>query len=297
MDVVLRPVNERFLTEVAFPAFEVGVVDATAGISQLLEHVQSGRTRALLESLAESGVEGSFFGLAADAWLEAVYRLVFSVWRKEPSGWECLSDADGGMGGPVGFAGDWEEALHLALMIEHPQYAYWVPHMAKELRLDTVKAPPREHGLSSFLCGLWDPFPSFGPDQVLSTRGAGIYDPQAKEAIADWSYRSAAVVRRWNEELPPKLARLLRRETDRLGSMRPQEADGIFDFWAGKLREPPMLPVAFSGLGPAAVEWIRRVGQLAEQLRLATAAGLGLTCVVTPGGAAPGDTEIPDPRM
>ena len=32
MNVILRPVNDRFLEDVAFPAFSLGVVDAAHGV-------------------------------------------------------------------------------------------------------------------------------------------------------------------------------------------------------------------------------------------------------------------------
>ncbi len=284
MDLVLRTADDLFLTDVVFPAFELGLVDAREAVRDLLRGVQDLRIRPLLESLLDGEpLQGGFGGLQQRAWLEAAYALLFSSWERGPAGW---TQSEGG----AGFAGDREQLLHLALMVDAPKYPYADPVQAKAQREELAAAPLGEHGLAPFLCGVWEPFPAFAPHQVLATGGGGRYEPEAEEAIADWSYRSAAAVKRWNDELPSKLARLLRRETERLGAgtLRAPEADGIFEFWTGKRSEPPMLPVAFSGLGPQAVEWIGRLGQLTALVRNAAAAQHALLCVMTPAGPAPG---------
>src|SRR3954462_6140580 len=166
MDVVIRPVNDGFLQRVVFPAFEAGVLDANSGIELLLDQVKDPPTRVSLEILAESGLEGSFFGLDSERWVDAVYRLIFLEWVEKQDGWHVASEY-------VGFAGDWQETLHLALMLEHPRYPYWDAKEAAAVREACLDAPYADLGLAALLCGLWDPFPSFPPDQVISTVGRG----------------------------------------------------------------------------------------------------------------------------
>ena len=152
MDVVIRPVNDRFLEEVAFPAFEAGVLDASAGLQALLEKLHDERTCLLLEMLLQHGVEGSFFSLEEDKWVETVYRLLFSEWIEEAEGWTVSADY-------VGYAGDWEQTLHLCLMLEDPNYPYHDEVKARQARRDFLENPVAKQGLSALVCGLWDPLP------------------------------------------------------------------------------------------------------------------------------------------
>jgi hypothetical protein len=47
------------------------------------------------------------------------------------------------------------------------------------------------------------------------------------------------------------------------------------------VKEPPVLAVSFSGLGPQANKWIREIGQLAHVIRAAAAAEQGITSVIS----------------
>src|SRR5688572_1667362 len=118
MDAVIRPVNDRFLHQVAFPAFEAGVMDASAGIHVLLERVRDEQIRSELEIILDRGLEGSFFSMDADRWLDTVYRLLFSEWTDDDGSWKVSGEV-------MGYAGSWQQTLHLALMLEHPRYPYW----------------------------------------------------------------------------------------------------------------------------------------------------------------------------
>src|SRR5687767_8721903 len=139
MDVVIRPVNDRFLAEVAFPGFELGVVDAMSGLEFLAQHLVDERTKTLIELLLERGVEGSFFSLEEDKWIEAVYRLLFWEWREVDGGWEITHEY-------LGFAGDWDEALHLALMLEDAHYPYHDEAAARVARQAFAKLPDPDVG-------------------------------------------------------------------------------------------------------------------------------------------------------
>src|SRR6185295_6631281 len=215
MDVVIRPVNDGFLRKVAFPAFEAGVLDASAGIELLLKNVKDSSTRVALEILVDTGVEGSFFGLDSEKWVDSVYRLLFLEWVRKKDGWHVASEY-------VGYAGDWHETLHLALMMEHPRYPYWDEREGAAVREACIEAPYADLGLAALVCGLWDPFPSFPPDQVLSTVGRGAYHPGDEVAVADWCYRDADAVAYWDQQLATKLNRLLKREEKRLSPLERQ---------------------------------------------------------------------------
>src|SRR5688572_1534885 len=101
MEVVLRPVNDRFLKEVVFPAMELGVVDAVPAIQHVLAHILDEKVRLSLEVLLERGVEGSFFGLEDDKWTTAVYRLLFNEWERHRARWRMAENR-------TAYAGDWE---------------------------------------------------------------------------------------------------------------------------------------------------------------------------------------------
>jgi hypothetical protein len=54
MEVVLRPINDQFLQEVVFPAFELGVIDSAPAIEHLLAHLNDEDTRVLLELVLDN---------------------------------------------------------------------------------------------------------------------------------------------------------------------------------------------------------------------------------------------------
>ena len=87
-------------------------------------------------------------------------------------------------------------------------------------------------------------------------------------------------VNKWAAKLPSALSRLLDREVRRLHPVNPPERHEILDYWLGRVREPPLLAVSFSGLGPRATDWIREIGQLAQLIRTAAASQNGLTAVL-----------------
>jgi hypothetical protein len=278
MEVVIRPVNDRFLREVAFPAFELGVMDATSGLQALQTAIVDDRTRMLIDNLLERGVEGSFFSLEESTWIETVYRLLFWEWTRSVEGWVVSSEY-------VGFAGDWETSLHLALMLEDPSYPYHDEKEAERVRHDFARMPDIGCGLSAMICGAWDPFPAFPPDQVLVTHARDVsYRRDDEQAIADWSWRPLHQVNRWGAQLPNKLSRLLNRETHRLSPVEAPETHEILDYWLGRAGRPPTLAVAFSGLGQESSTWIGEIGSLARQVRAAAALEQGLTAIITRRG-------------
>ena len=223
--------NDGFLQKVAFPAFEAGVLDANSGVELLLDQVRDNSTRVPLELLVESGLEGSFFGLDSERWVDSVYRLIFLKWVQKADGWHVAGEY-------VGYAGDWHETLHLALMLEHPRYPYWDAKEAAAVREACIDAPYTDLGLAALLCGLWDPFPPFPPDQVISTVGRGAYNPGEQAAVADWCHRSAAAVVHWDQQVAAKLSRLLRREEMRLRPAGDAGVQGHPRLLAGPRRQP-----------------------------------------------------------
>src|SRR4051794_20638443 len=109
MNIVIRPVNDRFLRQVAFPAFERGSADATRGLEILRGAIADEQTMLLLDSLLDGGVSGGFFTLDTERWLEAVYRLLFSEWAEDGAqGWKVVRE-------PPGFAASFDESLQLSL--------------------------------------------------------------------------------------------------------------------------------------------------------------------------------------
>lgn len=273
MEVVLRPSNDLFLTEVVFPAFQLGVMDATPALEHLIQRISDHDTRVLLELVLDNCSRDTFFGLDDPRWNQALYRLLFFEWSTEDEGWSCTAPA-------LGFAGPWEETFHLALMLEDPTYPYADDAKASDYRRAFWDTPKKDHGLATLMCGVWDPVPRFPPDQVLTVEGHGQYSPQHGLARADWSWRSTITVNRWAAKLPGVLSRLLEREVQRLRPVTPPEKHEILEYWLGRVPEPPVLAVSFSGLGPRASDWIRDIGQLARVLRLAAAQQQGLTAVL-----------------
>jgi hypothetical protein len=273
VNVILRPVNDRFLEEVAFPAFSLGVVDAGAGLARLLQGMADPRTLWLVEQVLERTVGGSFFGLDDDDWLEALHRVLFAEWHEGPQGWMVLAEH-------AGYAGKYEHALHAALMLQEPAYPYWDPRAAEAFQADWLGRVIRS-GLVALVAGIWDPFPAFPPDQVLVTLGRSLYRPSENSAVADWSYRSSYAVKAWGRRLADQVKLLVDRERKRLGKVEIPEVSELSAYWLGTLHQPPTLTVAFSGLGADAQAWVREVGQLAQQVREAAAKDFALTSLVT----------------
>lgn len=277
MEVVLRPINDLFLQEVVFPAFELGVVDAAPALEHLLHHLNDEDTRVLLELVLDNNGHQSFFGLSDERWNQALYRLLFHEWFRDSEGWLVTQAYPG-------FAGTWEETFHLALMLDDPAYPYADEEQADAYRRAFWGQPRKQHGLATLLCGTWDPVPRFPPDQVLTVEGHGVYSPQQGIARADWSWRPMLTVNRWASKLPSALSRLLEREVKRLAPVTPPERHEILDYWLGRVPEPPLLAVSFSGLGPRSSDWIRDIGHLAQLIRQAAAQQQGLTAVLGMAG-------------
>lgn len=286
MNLVIRPVHDIFLEEVAFPAFAVGVVDAAAGLGKLLELVAEERVAWQLSKVLDRTVGGSFFGLVDDEWLELVHVLLFSEWERRHDGWYVAREHPG-------YAASYELALHVALMLQDPSYPYADAIAAERFREEWLGKVIRS-GPVALVAGIWDPFPLFPPDQVLVTVGRSTYAPPENLAIADWSYRPSHAVQSWARRLDEQLRDLLGRERSRLGPVSLRESDELLGYWTGRLAEVPALSVAFSGLGPTAAGWVREVGELSRLIRGAAAAGHGLTSLVTREGAPVSDPELPE---
>jgi hypothetical protein len=278
VEVIIRPVNDEFLTEVVFPTFELGVIEAEPALERLQTQLNDEESRVNLELLLDKGVRGGFWGLEDSRWFEVCYRLLFWDWIHDGDGWTITDPF-------VGFAGKWEDTLHLSLMLEDQRYTYEKPHEAREERKAFFARPDTRRGLSSLICGAWDPVPQFPPDQVMLQVGEGIFRPDENVARADWSWRPLDKVNQWAAQLPNALSRLLSREAQRLRPIDAPEKHEILEYWLGRIEEPPVLAVSFSGLGPETSMWIREIGQLARVIRNAAAAERGLTSVVSHHGA------------
>lgn len=273
MEVVLRPANDVFLAQVVFPAFEVGVRSAAPALEDLHGHLDDDETKVALELLLEQG-EPTLFGLDTLHWHRVVGALLFHGWRRTPRGWA--------KGEPTfGYAGDFSETLHLALMLEAPDYPYFDVEKSRAYRETFFERTPQRDGLAAMLCGLWLPVPPFPPDQVLTVVGRGEYQPSTGLARADWSHRSLQVVNQWAARLPAALSRLLAREEQRLKPVEVPEKHEVLQYWLGRQLNPPPLPVTFSGLGPKGTVWLRELGTLARLLRETAASAQGLTSVLS----------------
>ena len=287
MNLVIRPVHDVFLEEVVFHAFAVGVVDAASGLGKLLEWIGDERVSWQLSRVLDRTVGGSFFGLVDDDWLELVHILLFSEWERRHDGWHVAREH-------AGYAASYELGLHVALMVQDPSYPYADPQAAERFRDDWLGRVIKS-GPVALVAGIWDPFPPFPPDQVLVTVGRSTYAPGEDLAIADWSYRPSHAVKAWERRLDEQLMNLLGRERSRLGPVSLRESDELLAYWTGQLPEAPALSVAFSGLGPTAAEWVREVGELSRLIRNASAAGHGLTSLVTREGGQVIETEPMEP--
>lgn len=277
MDVVLRHANDRFLQEVAFPCFTLGMTDARAAIGTLLESVGDHRTKVLAELLIEQCPDGGLDVLEeSSAWREVVYRLLFSDWLDGGVGWQVAAE-------PIGYAGALDQALNLALMLEHPDYPYGAPAEAAAYRAAFLTTPVPDFTFASLIAGLWHPPAAFYPEWVLATAGrAETAGDHLLMACADWAHRDRESVGALHAQLPNLLERLIAREQERLLFEVP-EAPELIAYWNGKVTSPPMLSVAFSGLGQEASSWIRELGQLTAVVRNAVRARRGLTSLVTRG--------------
>jgi hypothetical protein len=284
MELVIRPVNDTFLERVLFPALRMAVTDAKGAVTMIDDAIVEPRLRLLLELLEERGLYGGLSALDGELWSEIIYRLLFDQWVVTERGWDV---------GPLkeGFAGSWDLALHLALMMENPHYPYSDPVEAEDRRQDALDMEgPMPGGLVALLCGHWDPFPEFPPHEVLSTVGRCSYRQDERRAVADWSYRGAPAVRLWNSQLPTRLSRLLKREEVRLSIDMPDQRD-ILDYWLGVSAKAPALSVAFSGLGDAAMGWMEGIGHLTRLIREAATTDMGLTTWVSPVRRSASTTE------
>jgi hypothetical protein len=277
VEVIIRPVNDEFLHEVVFPAFELGVIEAEPALERLATQLNDEESRVNLDLLLDKGVRGGFWGLEDPRWFEICYRLLFWDWYRDGDGWTITEAFQG-------FAGKWEDTLHLSLMLEDPRYPYEHGNDAREERKAFFTRPDSRRGLSSMICGAWDPVPSFPPDQVMLQVGEGLFRPDENVARADWSWRPMKIVNQWAAQLPNALSRLLTRESQRLKPVEAPEKHEILEYWLGRTEEPPVLAVSFSGLGPETSLWIREIGQIARVVRNAAAQQQGLTSVVSHHG-------------
>src|SRR6185503_7930940 len=103
-------------------------------------------------------------------------------------------------------------------------------------------------------------------------------------ARADWSWRPVHVINQWAAHLPNMLSRLLEKESRRLKPVEAPEKHEVLQYWLGRIEEPPVLAVTFSGLGARSNEWIRELGQLARMIRRVAAKQQGLTAVISRRG-------------
>jgi hypothetical protein len=276
MEIVLRPIHDRFFQEAVLPFLGRAMGDAAGALQGLLGLLGDEQARLLCEQLASSASPGGLNAVEPEPWAELVDRLVFLQWREGASGWEIE-------GQRAGYAGDWDEALHLALMVESPDYPYANAREARAVRDEFRLKPRADLGLASLVAGVWEPFPEFLPEQVFSTQGRGQYVPRERFAFADWAWRPARMVMHWQVSLPRKLERLLGREQERLKLASLPERDELLAWWAGKAVRPPPLAVVFSGLGPRAPRWIHELGVISGHVREAAQARAALVSLVTKG--------------
>ena len=277
MELVLRPVNDHFFQELVLPFLTRAMADSERAVHALLEHLENEQARYLCERLLSSHTGGGLGGLEPEPWAELVDLLAFRQWGPGlGQGWDVVGEM-------AGYAGDWDEALHLALMLEDATYPYWDERQAR-MRRDSFRLRPlKDLGLASLMAGVWEPLPEFPPDRVYSTVGRGEYTPRDRYAFADWAWRPARTVVHWHVNLQAKLKRLLERERQRLKPVEMPEEEEVLAWWMGQLRHPPSLTVAFSGLGHRAPAWVQEIGVMTEHLREAARDKAALITLVTRG--------------
>jgi hypothetical protein len=276
MEIVLRPVSDRFFQEAVLPFFARAMGDAPGALEVLQEQLGDEQTRYMCEALLSSAMPGGLRALEPESWADLVDRLLFMQWREGRAGWEVE-------GQRAGYAGSWDEALHLTLMMELPDYPYGNPREARAVR-DGFRLKPRgDLGLASLVAGAWEPMPEFPPDQIFSTQGRGGYVPREGLAFADWAWRPGRTVAHWHLNLQRKLERLIGREQERLKLSALPERDELLAYWLGKAPQPPPLAVAFSGLGPRAPGWLQELGVIVGHVREAARMQAALVSLVTKG--------------
>lgn len=280
MQVVLRPANDAFLHAVVFPGLAHGLHDAAGALEFWDQLLDDPNLAGVLELLHDLGAP-TLPALDHPKWPPLLYALLFDDWSEEGDRWRRGDAA-------VGYAGDLDHTLHLALLLEEPSYPYADPAEARAWRASFMERPQLRLGLSSLLCGHWDPPPDFAPHAVLSTVGRGAYEPHRGLARADWCTRSAKHVNRWAAQLPSALSALLAREERRLAPVEIPERHEVLGYWLGRHESAPLLAVTFSGLGPDGVETLRELGRLARFLRLIAERQQAVTAVLSRPMAAPG---------
>lgn len=275
MELVLRPVNDRFFHEQVLPFLTLAMSDSAQALRVLRERLADKAGGQLCERLLSSHLGGGLGGVEQEPWLDLMDRLTFQQWAPGSSGWEVV-------GQRAGYAGDWDEALHLALMVEDASYPYWDTRAGHGRREGFRRHPLAGLGLASLIGGQWEPFPEFPPDRIFSTLGRGNHVPRERYAFADWAWRPASTVARWHEELEHKVERLLAREKARLAPVEPPDLDEVRAYWLGQAPHPPALSVIFSGLGQRSASWIQELGVLMSHLREAARERSGLVTLVVP---------------
>lgn len=281
MDLVLRPVNDRFFHEQVLSFLSLAMSDSARALQALLSHLDDEECHRLGGQLLASHMGGGLGGVKQAPWLELVDRLTRSQWAPGGSGWRVLGERSG-------YVGDWDETLHLALMLEDPSYPYIQARASHGRREGFRRYPVADMGLASLIGGQWEPFPAFPPDRVFSSTepGRGEYASRQQYAFADWAWRPANTVAQWSEQLESKLLRLLERERERLQPTEPPELAGVRAFFLGQAAECPALPESL--VGPRGSNWAQRIGALATLVREAARAEAGLVAhVMRPLNAKP----------
>ncbi len=167
--------------------------DAPGALEWLQGQLGDEPTRFMCERLLATAAPGGLGGLEHEPWMDLVERLIFVPWSEGAGGWVPRSPR-------AGYAGDWDEALHLALMMELPDYPYANAREARAVR-DAFRLKPRgDQGLASLMVGAWEPMPEFPPDRIFSTQGRGGFVPREGLAFADWAWRPERAVVNWHAE-------------------------------------------------------------------------------------------------
>lgn len=287
MDLVLRPVNDRFFHEHVLSFLSLAMSDSASALQTLLGQLDDGESSLLAGKLLASHIGGGLGGVEQTSWVALVDRLTRMQWAPGPSGWRVLGER-------AGYVGDWDESLHLALMLEDPSYPYAQARASHGRREGFRRYPVADLGLASLIGGQWEPFPSFPPDRVFSTLGRGEYASRQQYAFADWAWRPASTVAQWSAQLESKLERLLARERERLESTQPPEWEAVRAWLLGQSTECPVVSEPLAG--PQGGAWVERIGQLAALVREAAREESGLVAHVirplneTPEGESSGES-------